>query len=342
MLVTVYFHRTCSHRSVSLAPSVHRIARFLSWYLIAMVPREFAAVHRKHHAKVDTEEDPHSPANHGALGVLFNGLALYRKEAQNMETLEKYGKGLVTDKWEAFYLKHRNMGIFLFLGTLVALLGWKGVLLWGMMMIWIPLWAAGVINGLGHHVGYRNYATKDLSTNIVPWGLWIGGEELHNNHHAYPLSPKFSKKPFEIDLGWGFIKVLSFFKLAEARRERIPEGTAGFLVDSPSWLSRFHAAAHQSLRQELKGVGQKHWTKAARLLESERASLSSKKQQMFDKLINHPQVSAMWKIEQDLRKFWDERSSFTFEAYEKWKKSVLETSFSPLHDFASKVPAPKA
>ena len=307
-----------------------------------MVPREFAAVHRKHHAKVDTKEDPHSPANHGALGVLFKGLALYRKEAQNEETLNIYGKGLVEDSLEPFYQKHRNLGIFLFLGTLVLLLGWKGVLLWGLMMMWIPLWAAGVINGLGHHVGYRNYATKDLSTNIVPWGLWIGGEELHNNHHAYPLSPKFSKKPFEVDLGWGFIKILSLFKLAEPRRERIPEGPTGFLIDSPSWLSKFHHAAHKSLREELKAMGQGRWVKVSQLLASERHALSAKKQHLFDKLSQHPQVAVMWKIEQDLRKFWDERSSFTFEAYDTWKKNVLETPFAPLHDFALMVPAPKA
>jgi stearoyl-CoA desaturase (Delta-9 desaturase) len=216
-LVTVYFHRAVSHRSVILTPIMHKICRFLSWFMIAMDPQEFAAVHRKHHAKVDTKDDPHSPIHKGLLNVLFFGLPLYRKEAKNIETIKNYGHGMWPDSMENFYKKNQNLGIIIFGILLISLFGFKGALLWAAHLVWIPFWAAGVINGLGHHFGYRNFSTADSSTNLTPWGIWVGGEELHNNHHYDPSRPKFSIKPYEIDIGWGWIKTLEFFKLLSVK-----------------------------------------------------------------------------------------------------------------------------
>ena len=209
MLVTVYFHRAMAHRAVELSPSVLRLSRFLSWFLLSMDPQEFAAVHRKHHAHCDTQEDPHSPARFGWWGVLTRGLALYQREAANPATMAQYGKGLPVDPWEGFYRRHSNLGILVQGILWIGLLGWQGLLSWGLVLVWIPFWAAGVVNGLGHAFGYRSFDTEDLSTNLSPWGLWIGGEELHNNHHADPSNPRFARAWYELDLGWGVIRLLS-------------------------------------------------------------------------------------------------------------------------------------
>ena len=216
--VTLYLHRSQSHRAVEFHPALAHLFRAWLWFATGISTSEWTAIHRKHHAKCETYDDPHSPHTKGILTVFFKGAILYRQEAKNPETLEKYGKGTPNDWLERnVYRPHTVIGIMLCLALNLALFGAWGLLSWGLQMIWIPLWAAGVINGLGHWWGYRNYQSPDKSTNLLPWGLWIGGEELHNNHHGHPTSAKFSHRPWEIDIGWGAIVILRALGLAKVK-----------------------------------------------------------------------------------------------------------------------------
>ena len=183
------------------------------------VTREWVAVHRKHHAKCETPDDPHSPQTRGLARVLLGGLGLYRAECQNRETVETYGKG-TPDDWieNNLYARHRNLGLLTMLAIDAVLFGWVGLIIFAVQMVWIPFWAAGVINGIGHYWGYRNFETTDASRNIVPWGIVVGGEELHNNHHAFPTSAKFSVRRWEFDIGWLYIRAFSVLGLAKVNR----------------------------------------------------------------------------------------------------------------------------
>jgi stearoyl-CoA desaturase (delta-9 desaturase) len=217
--VTIYLHRHSAHRALDLNPLVGHFFRFWLWLTTGMVTKEWTAIHRKHHAKVETPDDPHSPQTRGLATVLLRGSELYRDEAKNAETLEKYGKGTPDDWMERnVYSAHSWQGVALMLVLNLVLFGAPGLTMWAVQMLWIPIMAAGVINGIGHYWGYRNFACTDASTNIVPWGILIGGEELHNNHHAYGSSAKFSSRWFEFDLGWMYIQVLEFFRLAKVRK----------------------------------------------------------------------------------------------------------------------------
>jgi stearoyl-CoA desaturase (Delta-9 desaturase) len=214
--VTVYLHRSQAHRALDLNPVVCHFFRLWLWLTTGMSTREWVAVHRKHHAHVETRDDPHSPVIYGIWRVLFNGVGLYRKAAEVPAMVEKYGAGTPDDWLERNLYTLKNSGVISMLVIDFILFGWgKGALMWGVQMLWIPLLAAGVINGVGHHLGYRNYQPVDESKNIVPWGLLIGGEELHNNHHAFPRSAKFSARSFEFDLGYVYIKLLAYLGLAK-------------------------------------------------------------------------------------------------------------------------------
>ncbi len=217
--VTVFLHRSQAHRALDLHPAVAHFFRFWLWLTTGMVTREWVAIHRKHHARCETEEDPHSPQVKGIGKVLWEGAELYREAAADRELVARYGRGTPEDWVERrLYTRWRNLGITLMLVIDLVAFGVLGLSIWAVQMIWIPLFAAGVINGLGHWWGYRNFESPDAATNIVPWGLLIGGEELHNNHHAYPSSAKLSSRWWEIDLGWGYIRLLSLFGLARVRR----------------------------------------------------------------------------------------------------------------------------
>lgn len=217
--VTLFLHRSQAHRGLDLHPVVAHFFRFWLWFTTGMVTREWVAIHRKHHAKCEREGDPHSPVVFGLGQVFFRGAELYRDEAGNADTLKRYGHG-VPDDWieRRLYSRHNLLGILLMLLIDLALFGVVGLTIWAVQMAWIPFWAAGVVNGLGHAWGYRNFACPDQSTNVVPWGVLIGGEELHNNHHAYGTSAKFSSRWYEFDLGWEYIRILQFFGLAKVRR----------------------------------------------------------------------------------------------------------------------------
>ncbi len=217
--VTIYLHRCQAHRALDLHPIMSHLFRFWLWLTTGMVTKEWVAVHRKHHAKCETKDDPHSPIVLGIGKVMREGVELYNIASRDAEILDKYGFGTPNDWLERnLYKPWRNWGIILLLVTEMVLFGPLGLTLWAIQMLWIPLWAAGVINGLGHYLGYRNFETRDASTNILPIGLFIGGEELHNNHHAYPSSAKLSARWFEFDLGWGYIRMMALLKLARVKR----------------------------------------------------------------------------------------------------------------------------
>jgi stearoyl-CoA desaturase (delta-9 desaturase) len=217
--VTVFLHRSQAHRGLDLHPAVMHFFRFWLWMTTGMVTKEWVAIHRKHHAKCEREGDPHSPMIFGLNKVFFRGAELYREEATNAETLKRYGHG-TPDDWieRKLYSRHSLLGVMIMLGIDLALFGMLGLTVWAVQMAWIPFWAAGVVNGVGHFWGYRNYASPDTSTNVSPWGIVIGGEELHNNHHAYGTSAKFSTKWYEFDLGWCYISVLQFCGLAKVKK----------------------------------------------------------------------------------------------------------------------------
>ena len=217
--VTLYLHRSQAHRGVDFHPVVSHFLRFWNWLTTGMVTKEWVAVHRKHHAHCETEEDPHSPQVAGIRKVFFEGAELYRTAAANEADLQKYGRGTPDDWIERhLYTAHAYLGVSLLPVINVALFGALGVVIWAVQAAWIPFWAAGVVNGLGHWWGYRNFETADKATNLTPWGVWIGGEELHNNHHAFPSSAKFALRKFEVDIGWVVIRGLEKVGLAKVLR----------------------------------------------------------------------------------------------------------------------------
>jgi len=217
--VTIFLHRNQAHRSLDLHPAVSHFYRLWLWLGTGMDTKNWTAIHRKHHAKCETTDDPHSPQVMGLSTVLWQGAELYRREARNKETVERYGQGTPDDWLERnVYHPHSSKGIRLMFLINVLLFGVPGIVVWAVQMAWIPFFAAGVVNGVGHYWGYRNFECPDAARNIVPWGIIIGGEELHNNHHTYPTSAKFSVKPWEFDLAWVYIRLLASVGLATVKR----------------------------------------------------------------------------------------------------------------------------
>ena len=217
--VTLYLHRGQTHRAVRFHPAVNHVMRFWLWLTTGMVTKQWVAIHRKHHQGSDTAADPHSPQIYGIRRVLFGGAFLYHTASKDTAMVEKLGVGTPDDWMERnVYSAHSKLGISLMLIINLCLFGLWGCVIWGIQMIWVPFWAAGVINGLGHWVGYRNTDTRDTSRNLFPFAVWIGGEELHNNHHADGANAKFSQRWYEFDIGWGYIKLLEKLNLAQVRQ----------------------------------------------------------------------------------------------------------------------------
>jgi len=217
--ITIFLHRHQAHRALELHPMVSHFFRFWLWLTTATNTKEWVAVHRKHHAKCETREDPHSPQVLGLNKVLWQGAFLYHREAKDTNSLDTYGKGTPEDWVErVLYTRFNVLGVVLMLAIDIVLFGLAGILIWVTQMVWMPFWAAGVINGIGHDWGYRNHECPDASTNIIPWGVVIGGEELHNNHHAYSSSAKFSSKWWEVDMGWLYICLLERIGLARVKK----------------------------------------------------------------------------------------------------------------------------
>ncbi|MDP3701944.1 MAG: fatty acid desaturase [Hylemonella sp.] len=217
--VTIFLHRHQAHRALDLHAIPSHFFRFWLWLTTGMVTKEWAAIHRKHHAKCEQAEDPHSPQVYGIKKVFFEGSELYRAEAKNQETMARYGHGTPDDWIERnLYTRFSWQGVGVMMIINLALFGAAGAAVWALQMAWIPITAAGIINGIGHYWGYRNFEAPDASTNISPWGIIIGGEELHNNHHTYPTSAKLSVKPYEFDIGWMYISILSAMGLAKVKK----------------------------------------------------------------------------------------------------------------------------
>jgi len=217
--ITIYLHRHSAHRALDLHPIVSHFFRFWLWLTTGMVTKQWTAVHRKHHAKCETKDDPHSPVIVGIKKVLLEGSELYRAEAKNQETIARYGYGTPDDWVERnVYSKYSARGVALMLIIDVILFGPIGITIWAVQMLWAPIFAAGIINGVGHYWGYRNFQAEDASRNIVPWGILIGGEELHNNHHAYATSARLSNKWYEFDIGWLYICILQALGLAKVKK----------------------------------------------------------------------------------------------------------------------------
>ena len=217
--VTIFLHRAQAHRALDLHPVISHFFRFWLWLTTGMITKQWVAIHRKHHAKCETSEDPHSPQILGIRKVLWEGAELYRSEAANSETLKRYGHG-TPDDWleDHLYTRYDRLGVTLMLFIDLALFGIAGLTVWAIQLLWIPFWAAGIVNGLGHYWGYRNYEPRDASTNLLPIGLIIGGEELHNNHHAFPSSAKLSNHRWEFDIGWLYIRILTILRLAHVKK----------------------------------------------------------------------------------------------------------------------------
>ena len=217
--VTVFLHRHQAHRALDLHPIASHFFRFWLWMTTGQVTKEWASIHRKHHAKCEQPEDPHSPHVHGIKTVLLQGYELYRAEAAKPETMARFGHGTPSDWLERnVYSRFSTLGIVLMLVIDVTLFGVAGLAVWAVQMAWTPVMAAGIINGAAHYWGYRNFEAPDASTNISPWGILIAGEELHNNHHTYPTSAKLSVKPYEFDIGWVYISVMQSVGLAKVKK----------------------------------------------------------------------------------------------------------------------------
>ena len=217
--VTLFLHRCAAHRGVDMHPALQHVFRFWTWLTTAMVTKEWVAIHRKHHARCETDEDPHSPVVHGIGKVVWHGVTLYQQACKDRAMIEQYGVGTVDDWLERnLYARWPELGPTLMLFIDLALFGAVGLVIWALQMLWIPIMAAGVINGLGHWWGYRNFETADRATNLLPWGVIVGGEELHNNHHAFPSSAKFALRKWEFDLGWAMLRLFESVGLAKVIR----------------------------------------------------------------------------------------------------------------------------
>lgn len=323
--VTIFLHRSQAHRSLDLGPIPSHFFRFWLWLGTGMVTKEWVAIHRKHHAKCETEDDPHSPQTRGLAKVMREGAELYRAEAKNAETLKKYGHGTPDDWMERNVYRHSVMGPSLMLVVNVALFGAIGLTIWAVQMVWIPFWAAGVVNGVGHFWGYRNYEAPDASTNLVPWGVIIGGEELHNNHHTYPTSAKFSVKPYEFDIGWVYISVMQKLGWAKVKKTppRLRSGVVKPVADELTLeaiianryevMARYARGVRAAVQQELDLLKQKQAHKAdvsllkgvQRWLHRDADKVPERaKNQLAQARAAHPVIDQMLTMREELRQLW--------------------------------------
>lgn len=305
--VTVYLHRYSAHRALELNGALKHFFRFWLWLTTAQNTREWTAVHRKHHAKCETPDDPHSPVHKGLSTVLRKGAELYREEARNPDTLRIYGKNCPDDWIERnLYSRYKLGGIALMAVIDLLLFGTLGITIWAVQMMWIPFWAAGVVNGLGHAFGYRNFECRDAATNLVPWGIVIGGEELHNNHHTYPNSAKLSVKRWEFDMGWAWIRLFCLLRLAKVQRvapiaHRV-EGKGSLDMDTAMAIlnNRFQIMAQYRklviaplVKLELARVDasvRHHFRRAKRLLSRETSLLEDRHHVRIESMLAHSQA----------------------------------------------------
>lgn len=353
--VTIYLHRHSAHRALELHPVVKHFFRFWLWLTTGQSTKAWTAIHRKHHARVETDEDPHSPQTRGLRKVLLEGAELYRAEAKDKETLERFGEGTPNDWLELrLYGPHSTAGVIAMLVIDIALFGFLGMTIWAIQMAWIPFWAAGVVNGVGHYWGYRNFESEDASRNLVPWGLFIGGEELHNNHHTYATSAKFSVKPWEVDIGWGMIRLLQLFGLATPKRvvpkpKLVPNKNL-IDVDTLKGLvsNRFQVMSRYAkevilpvLREEKKRAdkaGQNLLRRARTLLVREKSLLKSPHWMTLNKMLDTSQMlRTVYDFRLQLQAIWSRNTASTaelVEALQEWCRQAEATRIEVLSRFS--------
>ncbi|MBF8649209.1 acyl-CoA desaturase [Pseudomonas putida] len=356
--VTVYLHRYSAHRALELNSGLKHFFRFWLWLTTAQNTREWTAVHRKHHAKCETPDDPHSPVYKGLSTVLRKGAELYREEARNPETLRIYGKNCPDDWVERnLYSRYKLGGIVLMALIDLLLFGTAGITIWAVQMMWIPFWAAGVVNGLGHAVGYRNFECRDAATNLVPWGIVIGGEELHNNHHTYPNSAKLSVRRWEFDMGWAWIRLFCLLRLAKVQRvapiaHRVA-GKASLDMDTAMAIlnNRFQIMAQYRklvigplVKQELARVDASvshHFRRAKRLLSRETSLLEDRHHVRIESMLAHSQaLKTIYEKRLALQQIWARTSANGHDMLAAMKDWVHEAETSGIHalrDFASQL-----
>jgi stearoyl-CoA desaturase (delta-9 desaturase) len=355
--VTIYLHRCQAHRALEMHPVVSHFFRFWLWLTTGMVTKEWAAIHRKHHAKVETPDDPHSPQVHGINKILWLGVFLYVKESANKETMERYGHGTPDDWMEHnVYTPNSVWGLWVMGALNIALFGLvPGMLILLTQIVWIPFWAAGVINGIGHFFGYRSYDVTDASTNIVPWGILIGGEELHNNHHAFASSAKLSSKWYEFDIGWMYIRILELLGLATVKRvaptPRFAEPKAAVDLDTLhavianryDVLSRYAKSFRRTYADELERL--RHWSpRDAEVLRSLKRALlrgqsaaGGERARLAEALKHSRALSTALAMRHELAALW-ERSSASKEQLlrqlQDWCRRAETSGIAPLVDFS--------
>jgi stearoyl-CoA desaturase (delta-9 desaturase) len=325
--VTIYLHRHQAHRALELHAIPSHFFRFWLWLTTGQVTKEWAAIHRKHHAKCDTEEDPHSPQTRGIRKVLLEGAELYRAESKNLETLEKYGHGTPNDWIERnLYTRYSWFGVAALLVINLALFGVIGATIWAIQMMWIPITAAGIINGLGHWWGYRNYDCNDAATNIFPFGILIGGEELHNNHHTFATSAKLSSKWYEIDVGWAYIRALEMLGLAKVKkvapkpklaRDKLVadhDTLQSVIANRYDVMAKYAKSVKRAFHEELEHLKHKaepRLLKSSRkLLQREPAKLESSQKQQLVELFQHSKaLETMHHMRVELGAIWERSHS---------------------------------
>lgn len=357
--VTLYLHRYQTHRALTLHPIVSHFFRLWLWLTTGMVTADWVAIHRKHHATTDVEGDPHSPVVLGIKKVFWEGAELYRAARKDREMVAKYSHGTPNDWIERnVYSRHSAKGILIMFFLDLFFFGVPGITMWAIQMLWIPLHAAGVVNGIGHYWGYRNYECRDAATNIIPWGFWIGGEELHNNHHTFASSAKFSVKWWEFDMGWMYIRILSFFGLAKVKKLppklAMDEGKLTVDLDTVKAvignrfqvMSNYYKGVIRPILQQEKGTidckeTKKLFARAGSLLRREDSLLTSKaKTRLYALLETREQLRVVYAYKQSLQNVWMKTAASQKElidALQQWCRQAEESGLEVLRQFAQQL-----
>ena len=362
--VTIYLHRHQAHRAMDLHAIPAHFFRLWLWLGTGQVTKEWVSIHRKHHAKCETLEDPHSPQAHGIKKVFWQGAELYRAESKNKETISKFGHGTPNDWIERnLYTRFSWQGVGLMMIINLGLFGAAGLAVWAVQMMWIPVTAAGIINGIGHYWGYRNFEAPDASTNISPWGVMIGGEELHNNHHTYPTSAKFSVKPYEFDIGWGYIRALEVVGLAKVKKvpPKLRLGAIQPVADEKTLealiahryevMAGFARAMRDAGRVEIaalksKNVDSSVLRAANRWLHRDDDKVpADARRQLAQARAEHPVLDKMMIMREELRQMWlstsASREQLTADL-QSWCNRAEQSGIVALNEFSMKLRAAKA
>jgi stearoyl-CoA desaturase (delta-9 desaturase) len=356
--VTIYLHRHSAHRALDLHPLVSHFFRCWLWLTTGMGTKEWTAVHRKHHARCETPEDPHSPQILGIGKIMWQGADLYKAETKNRDTLERFGQGTPEDWIERnLYTPHSVTGIAIMMMVDFALFGFIGITIWAVQMMWIPFFAAGIINGVGHYWGYRNFQSEDASRNIVPWGIIIGGEELHNNHHAYPTSARLSSKWWEFDAGWMYIRSMEMLGLARVKKivprinlapksECDLETLQAVITHRYDVLAKYARSLKRTCAEEIKQLKAAHAVRVdrrllKRWLQSDEQRLSVLERERMREVLNNSRVlDTVNSMRQDLTLLWQRSSASKDELVrqlEDWCHRAEASGIVALEDFSRRL-----